>query len=237
MDCEFAQLAPGPSSCSSGPLSPIPFDYIFLLVALPHTVHSIRPQRTLKKFLGVYWRYSTRLLRLDRLLLNSSDGRDWTQPAKPGRVESIIWNALDIPFRLLFGSYQSAATFARVPAQDRVVLLSVKVRGSTRREGMFIPLDDRRQPKTEHDKLKMIRQDLLSRKADRNPVKDFKVVYLPEKWRTRVHVFILSLLAGGGATMGLATLGPIVLGREILKGRFGQVHDGYSFVSFTYLAL
>lgn len=236
MDCEFAQLAPGPSSCSSGPLSPIPFDYIFLLVALPHTIHSIRPQRTLKKFLGVYWRYSTRLLRLDRLLLNSSDGRDWTQPAKPGRVESIIWNALDIPFRLLFGSYQSDATFARVPAQDRVVLLSVKVRGSTRREGMFIPLDDRRQPKTEHDKLKMIRQDLLSRKADRNPVMDFKVVFLPEKWRTRVHVFILSMLAGGGATMGLATLGPIVLGREILKGRFGQVHDGYSFVSFTYLA-
>lgn len=133
----------------------------------------------------------------------------------------------------MFGKYDPTATLARVPAQDRVLLLSTKKNGIPRREGMFIPLTLKMQPKTPEDKLKMIRQDLLARRADpqRDPAKDFKVVSLPPYWRTRIHVFILSLLAGGGLSLSLFVLCPIILGREMLKASFGQIHDGYSFVS------
>lgn len=98
---------------------------------------------------------------------------------------------------------------------------------------MFVLLTGRGQPKTPKDKIKMIRQDLIARRAERDPKDDFKIVQLPANWRTRIHVFILCLLAGGGVFLGMFVLCPVVLGREIMKGRFGQVHDGYSFVSLA----
>jgi E3 ubiquitin-protein ligase MARCH6 len=153
-----------------------------------------------------------------------------------GRKETIFWRILDIPFQAVFGKYDPAATFARVPAHDRVILLAVKKNGTPKRVGMFVRLNRNGQPKTADDKIKMIRQDLLARRAERDPATDFRITHLPQFWRTRIHIFILVLLAGAGVALATFILGPVILGRELLKGYLGEVHDGYSFVSSAFPA-
>ena len=210
----------------SGPLSSIPFDYLFLLIVVPPTIDSIRPRHTMKRLLMQYWRLSTKLFRLRSLLI----GRRYTMQRHSthvSRIEHLVWSIIDVPLQLFFGRYDSAESLMRVPFADSVVLLT----SNGKRQPMFIPLDENRQPKTREAKIRMLRQDQLARRAKREPTMDFMVVRLPQHWRTRVHMFIFSTLAASALFVALVVVLPILLGRRISAAWVGEVHDGYSYVS------
>jgi uncharacterized membrane protein YbaN (DUF454 family) len=141
----------------------------------------------------------------------------------------ILWAALDVPFRTMFGPYFAGPTFARVPADDHVVLLPRT--SGTGREGALVPLTAHGTPRTRADKIRIIRQDLAAHRAKRDPKKDYLTVWLPRYWRTRVYVHILATAIAAGMAVGAAIFTPLLVGRGLMGMVFGKVHDGYSMVS------
>jgi E3 ubiquitin-protein ligase MARCH6 len=174
-----------------------------------------------------YWRLSTKVFRLRSLLI----GRRYTlvrHSNRMSRLECIVWAILDVPHQWLFGKYDPSETLMRVPSADSVVLLTT----NGQRQPMFIPLNEDKTPKTKEAKIRMIRQDILAKRATpkRDPVKDYTVVRVPPYWRTRVHMFIFSTLAASALFVALLVVLPILLGRRITSAWVGEVHDGYAYV-------
>lgn len=177
-----------------------------------------------------YWRFSTKIFRLRALLI----GRRYTlqrHSTHTGRFEHIVWALLDIPHQWFFGKYDPTETLMRVPAADSVVLLTA----NGKRQPMFIPLNEDKTPKTREAKIRMLRQDVLARRATpkRDPIKDYTIVRVPRYWRTRVHMFIFATLAASAVFVAVLVVLPILVGRKITSAWVGDVHDGYSYVSLN----
>lgn len=152
----------------------------------------------------------------------------------PKFVEA-VWPVLDPIFQFAFGRYNTTATDARVPFSDRVALLSQIER---QKDGVFIPLDARGTPTTDQGRMALLKQDRRARQKNRDPRADYTIVWLPQYWRTRIHVFILCAL--GMASIIIATMffGPILVGRAALAMvTTTRLHDGYSYVTGTYICL
>ena len=138
------------------------------------------------------------------------------------------WRILDFFAQITLGKYDTSETWARVPAADSVVLLKPEVRKG---RGVFVRLDNLGRPLTEDGGLLMVQQNQAAKHAKRDPVKDYKVVWLPRYWRTRIHAVVYTALALSGAVVATALLAPLIVGRLILDRAFEHpVHDGYNWV-------
>ena len=206
---------------SSGPLSSVPFDLLFLHLVLPASIDSHRPRHRLKKVWNVYWRNATAAFRLTSLMY----GRRRSAEEKDTQG---IFPVLDKPLQLLFGRYELEQTEARVPGADQIVLLSPAER---QKGGVFVPVDASGAPRNFEDKLRLLKQDRASREAGRDPRTDYTVIWLPRYWRTRIHIFIIVTLTVVSMTLAVGFLGPLVVGRATMAMIFTEpMHDGYNLV-------
>ena len=138
------------------------------------------------------------------------------------------WRVLDFFAQIALGKYDTAETWARVPAADSVVLLKPEVRKG---RGVFVRLDNQGRTLTPDGSLLMLQQNQAAIKANRDPHKDYKRVWLPRYWRTRVHAVVYTALALSGTVVATALFAPLIVGRLILDRAFGHpVHDGYNWV-------
>jgi E3 ubiquitin-protein ligase MARCH6 len=102
-----------------------------------------------------------------------------------------------------------------------------------RREGVFIPLDSKGAPRTEADKIRLLKQDRAARKAGRNPKDDYTVVTLPDFWRTRVYALLAFMLFSAACVTAGLIFVPLAIGRQVTAFWFDEVvYDGYSWVGF-----
>jgi E3 ubiquitin-protein ligase MARCH6 len=146
-----------------------------------------------------------------------------------------FWSILDPFFQLIFGRYDPTATEARVPATDRVALLSQAER---RKHGVFIPLDSDGSPTTPEAKLALLKQDRRARQKNRDPRTDYQVIWLPSFWRTRIHAFVFSALTMAATLLALGFFGPLIVGRAVLgMVTAAPLHDGYSYLAGMYVCL
>lgn len=201
--------------------SSVPFDLLFVYLAIPPTINMVRPRHKAKRLWNAFWRQTTHAFALAPLM--------YGQPPRAGSVE-FIWPVVDPFFQFLFGPYEIAATFARVPATDRVVLMPQPDR---KRDGVFVLLDDQGRPKTPEAKTALLLQDRRARQMQRTPKDDYQMIWLPAYWRTRIHAFILCAIGTAGAALASVAYGPLVVGRAALSSR----HDGYNYIFGTYVCL
>jgi E3 ubiquitin-protein ligase MARCH6 len=173
-----------------------------------------------------WWLGTARAVNLGELLT------DWHH-SKPRKQESglvlRIWQVLDVIAQLGLGRYNNKETFARVPASDSVVLLRAEERKG---RGVFVRLDATGCPVTRDDKILLLQQDRAAKEKNRDPKQDYKMVWLPRYWRTRVHAVVLSALVLSGMSVSLGLFAPLAIGRMTLDRTLGRpVHDGYNWVS------
>jgi E3 ubiquitin-protein ligase MARCH6 len=177
-----------------------------------------------------WWTFTARAFNLKGLLTDHARKPPITDSSHVLRV----WQVIDVIAQIGLGRYDNAETWARVPASDSVVLLKPEVRQG---RGVFVRLDNFGQAITPKGKLLMMQQDQAARDANRDPKVDYKVVWLPRYWRTRVHSVIFTALVLGGTVLALTVFAPLVVGRLILDRAMGEpVHDGYNWVCLSSMA-
>jgi E3 ubiquitin-protein ligase MARCH6 len=143
-----------------------------------------------------------------------------------------VWSTIDPFFQLFFGKYDPTAGYMRVPATDRVALLPTPQR---RREGVFMALNDVGEPINDRVKIALIKQDLRAVEQGKIAKDDYTIVWLPQFWRTRLHLFIGLAMTSSAIVIGVGLFGPVLVGRAVWAMLLDEkVHDGYSFVSPAY---
>lgn len=211
----------------SGPITSVPFDLLFLHLAIPPTIDLVRPQSRARRLFIQWWRAVTTRYRLTNLVAPVPNENERSEA--PTKLENALWPICDWICQKLFGKYRTEATDARVPASDSVVLMPIEQR---RKEGgVFVPLDESGIPYNRADKLRLLKQDKIAREAGRLPTSDYTVIWLPKYWRTRIHMFVASALASMSIVIALAVFMPLAVGRMMWKTLGMDVHDGYSWVS------
>ena len=219
----------------SRPWSSVPFDLLFVHLVIPPTVKYIRPVYKAKRLWNTFWRVASGWFCLTSLMYGNS--RRAVAEQEKGAVwpSKIVWPIVDPLFQLAFGRYDNTSTDARVPATDRVALLSQAER---KEHGVFIPHDKYGAPKSDKAKLALLKQDRRAREKNRVPKDDYQIVWLPRYWRTRVHAFIFAALTVAAWTIALSLFVPLVIGRTALGALTRQpCHDGYSYTIGVYICL
>ncbi|OXG23731.1 E3 ubiquitin-protein ligase MARCH6 [Cryptococcus neoformans Ze90-1] len=214
-----------------GPITSVPFDLLFLHLAIPPTIDLVRPQSRARRLFIQWWRAVTTRYRLTNLVAPVPNENERSEA--PTKLENALWPICDWICQKLFGKYRTEATDARVPASDSVVLMPIEQR---RKEGgVFVPLDESGIPYNRADKLRLLKQDKIAREAGRLPTSDYTVVWLPKYWRTRIHMFVASALASMSIVIALAVFMPLAVGRMMWKTLGMDVHDGYSWFAGAYI--
>ncbi|KLT41435.1 hypothetical protein CC85DRAFT_286468 [Cutaneotrichosporon oleaginosum] len=212
------------------PLSSVPFDILFLHLIIPPSWEMLYLPHRMRKLFVVWWGYAVKKLRLVSLIFGME-----VRPKPSSYGSHIAWLLADAACQFIFGRYDNRATRARVPASDRVELATLAER---RREGVFIPVDQRGAPRTEADRIRLLKQDFAARKAGRNPKADYTIVSLPDFWRTRVYALLAFMLFSASCVTAGLIFVPLALGRQATALWFGApVYDGYSWVVGIYLCL
>lgn len=178
----------------------------------------------MKRALHAWWHATAKAFNLTSLL-HGKTARFKTE----SRLTISTWRVADFFGQLVFGKYDTTESDARVPSSDQVVLLPPAERKGN---GVFVMLDKLGAPKTADDKLRLLKQDRAAREGGRDPRADYRIVWLPRFWRTRVHALIFAALGTASAVIALAFFVPLVVGR-LASSLFieEEVHDGYSWVS------
>lgn len=180
--------------------------------------------RRFRKAFLIWWTFIVSSVDLSSLIFGIQS-RAYPQ----SKSSQAAWIVCDAICQFLFGRYDNRASRARVPNNDRLELTSPNER---RRENVFIPLDHTGAPKTEADKLRLLRQDRIARNAGRNPRTDYTTVMLPEHWRTRVYALLAIILLSAAALVVVVFFIPLAIGRQAAAFAFdGPIYDGYSWVS------
>ena len=214
------------------PISSVPFDLLFVHLAVPPLLESTRPKQRATKLWHMYWRATSLAFSLTSLLHRKDSVGRRAAVAYPGpKILESLWPILDPLTQILFGRYDPTATYARVPASDQVALLPQSER---KNGGVFIPLDADGKPKTDEDKIRFLKQDRKARRMKRDPRADYTIVWLPQYWKTRVYAFIFSAITVSSASIAVVFFLPIVVGRAAWGMAVSEpVHDGYTYVSFS----
>lgn len=219
----------------SRPLTSVPFDLLFLHLVVPPTAALIRPKHKAKRLWNTYWQLTTRAFALSHLMYGPDNVSSPNEKKHGGlRIFEAVWPVLDRIYQAVFGSYNKAATEARVPATDRVALLTQKER---QKDGVFVPLDAAGTPRTAQGKMALLKQDRKARQAKRDPRKDYQIIWLPRYWRTRIHTFVFSALGMASTILAVAFFAPLLVGRAALGMITADMHDGYSYVVGAYVCL
>lgn len=208
-------------------VSTVPFDLLFFSIAIGPTLNSLRISSRGRRWMRLWWDYTADTFNLTNMLTDKNRSR-LTESTAVLRA----WRVVDFIAQLVLGRYDNNETWARVPAADSVVLLKPEIRKG---RGVFVRLDQFGQPITPEGKLLLLQQNQAAVAANRNPKVDYKVVWLPKYWRTRVHAVVYSALVVCGSLVAMTVFAPLVVGRLLLDRAFGEpVHDGYNWVCAKY---
>lgn len=207
----------------SDPLSEIPVDLLFIHLILPPTLHYFRPKKPIRKLMTMWWRWTAHQLRLTSYMFGD---RNEAEEFTPNRTW-LYWlskniNPTEPPAPCADGG------FCRVPAGDNIAFL--------RDRPAMIRVDEKGEAMTQRGREIMEAQDAEARQAGRNPVEDYKVVYIPPHFIKRVIVFITSFWLAGSLALFTVVAVPTVAGRAVFRlFATREFHDGYSFIIGFYL--
>lgn len=216
----FLRSCAEPNSTS---ISTVPFDLLFFSIAIGPTLAALRLGNRGRRWMRKWWDLTARAFNLTYMLTDNDRTRKIEHPAVLR-----AWRVVDFIAQIALGKYDTAETWARVPAADSVALLKPEIRKG---RGVFVRLDNLGRPLTEDGALLMFQQTQAAKNAKRDPLKDYKVVWLPRYWRTRIHAVVYTALALSGTVVATAMFAPLIVGRLILDRMFDHpVHDGYSWV-------
>jgi E3 ubiquitin-protein ligase MARCH6 len=211
------------SDRNSNSITTVPFDLLFFSIAIGPTLSALRFGNRGRRWMRRWWDATAYAFNLTAML---TDHDRTTKIEHPAVLRA--WRVLDFFAQIALGKYDTHETWARVPAADSVVLLKPEVRKG---RGVFVRLDNQGRTLTPDGSLLMLQQNQAATKANRDPHKDYKRVWLPRYWRTRVHAVVYTALALSGTVVATALFAPLVVGRLILDRAFGHpVHDGYNWV-------
>lgn len=212
------------SECCSNSISTVPFDLLFFSIAVSPTLAALRFGNRGRRCMRRWWATTASMFNLTAMLTDTDRTRKVESPVVLG-----AWRVLDFFAQIALGRYDTTETWARVPSADSVVLLKPEVRKG---RGVFVRLDNIGRTLTPDGALLMHQQNQAAIKANRDPLKDYKRVWLPRYWRTRVHAVVYTALVLCGTVVATALFAPLLVGRLILDRAFGHpVHDGYNWVS------
>ncbi|KAF7317716.1 RING-CH-type domain-containing protein [Mycena kentingensis (nom. inval.)] len=204
------------------PLSDVPIDLIFLHLALPYTMHYLRPRTAVKRVSKAIWTFLASRLRLSSYFFG---GRYPSEERTPKSWTAWLFQRGD---DLKDDAVVRDGTFRRVPATDNIAL--------PREMRATAGVTENGEPIDEDTRELMLQQNEEAIKAKRNPLEDYVIVYLPPYFRYRVFAFINILWVLGAIFLGIAFALPIQLGRGFFALFMSkQVHDGYSFIVGAYL--
>lgn len=208
------------------PLSSVPFDLLFLHLAVPPIMNRIEPRSRLRRMCNWTYRTLAKSFLLYPLLCARLPSQHRSALKESRLSAGYIWPALDIIMRPFLDKYDPTEGLFRVPGSDKAVLLSAAERG---RHGVFVHLDTLGRPRTPEGKLTLLKQNRAAIKAGREPQKDYHVVWLPKYWRTRIYVFLFSIVGLSGIGVAFTFLTPLLVGRAALAMLWtARAHDGYA---------
>lgn len=202
---------------------------VFIHICIPATIAYLRPERIFKSLLGMWWRRMTRMLRLSSFMYNKRVPTE--ESPRDTFFENHILPAVEAVMSLVYGKAATNESLTRVPFADKVALLTAaKSKGS-----MFVQVDEHGVPRTDEGKMKVLLQNQVALRNQREPAKDYTIVWLPSYFQARINLFLLGLLATGAASIGVCAYLPLITGRALLERVLSndprKIHDGYSYVS------
>ncbi|ORY29145.1 hypothetical protein BCR39DRAFT_532887 [Naematelia encephala] len=219
---------------SVGPISSIPFDLLFIHLAIPPSIKALRLQRRLRFLWRYLFRRAVALFGLTDLVYGKRKVGQLPDITPPAWLET-LWKPADFIYRTFVEIYDPIQGGSVRAPSSNVTFENLHGRKPDKR-GAFIALDESGSPKSQEDKIRLLRQDRLTRSKARDPKKDFTVLEIPPYWLARVWALIYLTLISLGIGIGVVTLLPVVLGRaafDILGVK--QLHDGYSFFAGCYI--
>ncbi|EGN95092.1 hypothetical protein SERLA73DRAFT_61388 [Serpula lacrymans var. lacrymans S7.3] len=206
------------------PLSDVPVDLLFLLLALPYTLHYFRPRKVLHRAAVLVWKFLAAELRLTSYMFGER------HPSEEVTVKYKTWSG----FFVRTGTDEddvvnvSDGTFRRVPAKDNIALpRDMRATAQVHEDGE--PVDD-------GARQLIATLDAEAEKAKRDIKTDFTIVYIPPNFRSRIIYFILAIWVIVAVLVSAGVALPIQVGRQFFKLFVAKdIHDGYSFIAGFYL--
>ncbi|KAG0634493.1 hypothetical protein HOY80DRAFT_523573 [Tuber brumale] len=199
---------------SNEPVLEFPVDLLFYNFFMPIAVQFVKPSDGLQKMYGWWFRRCARFLRLTSFMFGDRTAdeeghhvrQSWAARLlrKNGDVNHPIVEADDLKETGGAGMdvyFQRDGRYVRAPASDSVR------RPKGRR--VFIPVTE--------DNVRLDEQeDPVDLTNGPNP-SDFKLVYLPPWFKTRIGLLVLAIWGFAAFTGIGVTIGPLLLGRTVLK--------------------
>lgn len=215
-------------TADSGPISSVPFDLLFVHLVIPPSIMAFRPKKMLKKVWNFCWRGTCRAFRISSIMYGT---KRHEEIAGGNAILERIWPILDPICKGIRGKYNNASGDARVPSSDRIAFA---YRQNGAKWPAFIHLDESGVPKSEADKIRLLRQDRAARKKGRDPKKDYRIVWLPPYWLTRLWALLVVTMVGCGFGLAVTVVVPLLVGRAAMDLVFGEeLHDAYNVVCLS----
>ncbi|KAL7272762.1 hypothetical protein RUND412_004420 [Rhizina undulata] len=220
---------------SNEPVLEFPVDLLFYNFFMPIAVKFFKPSDGLQKMYGWWFKKCARALRLTSFMFGEKkldeEGhhvrRTWTTTLlrKKGDVHRPVIGeniAREVEMKGVEVYYKRDGRYVRAPASDSVR----RPRGTT----VFIPVTE--------DNVRIDgKPDPVDSPSGPNS-EDFKMVYIPPWFRTRIGLVVLGIWLFAAGTGVAVTIGPLMLGRSVLKRLVPadvRLNDIYAFSVGVYI--
>jgi len=198
---------------SNEPVLEFPVDLLFYNFFMPIAVQFVKPSDGLQKMYGWWFRRCARFLRLTSFMFGDRTLDEEGYHVRHGWAARLLRKKGDINHPIIEADalkeareigvevyFQKDGRYVRAPASD-----------SVRRKGrkVFIPVTE------DNVRLDELEDPVDSADGPNSP--DFKLVYLPPWFKTRIGLLVLAIWGFAAFTGIGVTIGPLLLGRTVLK--------------------
>ncbi|KAG0137031.1 hypothetical protein HOY82DRAFT_399163 [Tuber indicum] len=198
---------------SNEPVLEFPVDLLFYNFFVPFAVQFVKPSDGLQKMYGWWFRRCARFLRLTSFMFGDRTPDEEGHHVRQGWAARLLRKNGDVNHPIIEADalketrgvgvevyFRRDGRYVRAPASDSVR------RPKGRR--VFIPVTE--------DNVRLDEEDPVDLANGPNPP-DFKLVYLPPWFKTRIGLLVLAIWGFAAFTGIGVTIGPLLLGRTVLK--------------------
>lgn len=220
---------------SNEPVLEFPVDLLFYNFFMPIAVKFFKPSDGLQKMYDWWFKKCARALRLTSFMFGhrmpDEEGHQVRQTwsavllRKSGDVESPVIGETqlkEVQESAVDAYFQRDGRFVRAPASDSV--------RRPKGEPVFIPVDD--------DNLRLDKKPDPADGPTGPASRDFQLAYIPPWFRTRIGLVVLGIWVFAAVTGIAVTIGPLMLGRFVLKKLVPdevKLNDIYAFSVGVYI--
>lgn len=199
---------------TSQPMFEVPFDLLLSQILLPLTFKYVKPHKKVKAVWTQWFITTSKLLRLTNFMMgDAAKDEEYYRPWRHSYVA-----------RMILGPEQDIASQVTLPS------------GSYRR----VPGTDSLPMRNGKDMIMAVtRENALIESADQDDTKDdpdYVVVYVPDHFKLRVHLFLFLMWSFAAAFTVVCTIVPLLFGRRISAAMSSKVrcHDLFAYFYGVY---